>query len=130
VRAAQIGPSADGKLPKAHSFLEVENESLHVSAVKQSENSEGWIVRLFNPTDSTLSGKVSLNGGQVPPKALSPVERQAANFALPADTGNTWSTVRLVDLEELETEVLPLDANGAVSLDITKKKIVTIEFLP
>jgi len=130
VRAAQIGPSADGKLPKAKSFLELENESLHVSAVKQGENSEGWIVRLFNPTEGTLSGKVSLNGGMVPPKAYSPVERQAANFALPADTGAKWSNVRLVDLEELETEELALDADGAVCLDITKKKIVTLEFLP
>jgi alpha-mannosidase len=41
VRVAQIGPSAGGKLPLAHSFLEVENDALHVSAVKQSENGEG-----------------------------------------------------------------------------------------
>jgi len=130
VRVAQIGPSSDGKLPLSHSFLEIENDALHVSAVKQSENGDGWVVRLFNPTDDTLSGKVSLNGGKVPPRALSPVERQAVNFALPADTGKIWSKVRLVDLEEIETQVLPLDADGAVNLDITKKKIVTVEFLP
>ena len=130
VRVAQIGPSADGKLPLAHSFLEVENDALHVSAVKQSENGEGWVVRLFNPTNRTLSGKIRLNGGRVPPDAFSPVERQARNFALPADTGKMWSKARLVDLEELETAALTLDTDGAVSLDITKKKIVTIEFLP
>ncbi len=131
LRVAQIGPSTDGgKLPLAHSFLEIENDALHISAVKQSENGEGWVVRLFNPTNSTLSCKVRLNGGKVPPDALSPVERQAANFALPADTGKTWSKARLIDLEEFETEALTLDADGAVSLDITKKKIVTIEFLP
>ena len=131
VRAAQIGPSSDGgKLPLASSFLELENESLHVSAVKQSEEGEGWIVRLFNPTEETLSGKVCLNGGQVPPKPLSPVERQAANFALPANTGQKWSKASLVDLEELETEELALDAGGAVNLDVTKKKIVTVKFLP
>jgi mannosylglycerate hydrolase len=129
MRVAQIGPSAyGGKLPLAHSFLEVENDALHVSAVKQSENGEGWVVRLFNPTNRTLSGKIRLNGGRVPPDALSPVERQARNFALPADTGKTWSKARLVDLEELETEALTLDADGAVSLDISKKKIVTIKF--
>ncbi|MCP4379618.1 MAG: hypothetical protein GY794_26050 [bacterium] len=130
VRVAQIGPSADGTLPLSHSFLEVENDALHVSAVKQSENGDGWIVRLFNPTDGTLSGRISLNGGEAPPAAQSPVERQAANFAMPAATGQKWSKVRLVDLEEIEIETLPLDADGAVSLDITKKKIVTIEFLP
>jgi hypothetical protein len=129
VRVAQIGPSSDGKLPLAHSFLEVENDALHVSAVKQSENGAGWIVRLFNPTDGTLGGKISLNGGKVPPSSLSPVERQAANFALPAGTGKKWSKARLVDLEELEIEELALDAGGAVCLDITKKKIVTLEFL-
>ncbi|MCP5096623.1 MAG: hypothetical protein GY943_13805 [Chloroflexi bacterium] len=100
IRAAQIGPSADGgKLPMAHSFLEVENNALHVSAVKQSENSSGWVVRLFNPTNGTLGSKIRLNGGQVPPVALSPVERQAANFALPADSGKMWRMARIVDLE-------------------------------
>jgi len=130
VRAAQIGPSEGGKLPLAKSFLEVENDALHVSAVKQSENGEGWIVRLFNPVEGTLSGKVSLNGGVVPPPAYSPVERQAVDFALPSDTGMKWSKVRLVDLEELETEVLETDADGAVYLDVEKKKIMTLEFLP
>jgi len=130
VRVAQIGPSTGGKLPLAHSFLEVENDALHVSAVKQSENGKGGVVRLLNPTNETLSGKICLNGGKVPPDAFSPVERQARNFALPAGTGKMWSKARLVDLEELETEVLKLDTGGAVSLDITKKKIITIEFLP
>jgi hypothetical protein len=126
----QIGPSPGGKLLLAHSFPEAENDALHVSAVKQSENGAGWVFRLFNSTAGTLSGTISLNGGKVPPDALSPVERQAANFALPADSGKTWSKARLVDLEELETEALALDAGGAVTLDITKKKIVSIEFLP
>lgn len=130
VRVAQIGPSAGGKLPLAHSFLEVENDALHVSAVKQSENGEGWVVRLFNPTAGTLRSKISLNGGKVPPDALSPVERQAANFALPAGSGKTWHKARLVEIDELETEALALDGDGAVSLEITKKKIVTIEFVP
>jgi hypothetical protein len=129
VRVAQIGPSTDGKLPLAHSFIELGNDALHVSAVKQSENGKGWILRLFNPTDRTLSGKVSLNGGMVPPKALSPVERQAADFALPANTGKKWSKVRLVNLEENEIEPLKMKADGSVKLDITKKKIVTIEFV-
>ena len=33
------------------------------------------------------------------------VERQAANYALPKATDRKWRKVRLVDLEELETEV-------------------------
>ena len=131
VRVAQIGPSADGgKLPLTYSFLEIENEALHVSAIKQSENGKGWVVRLFNPTDKKISSRIRLNSGQAPPDALSPVERQTRNFALPANSGKPWSQVRLVNLEELEGKKLALDAEGAVNLDITKKKIVTIEFLP
>jgi hypothetical protein len=130
VRAAQIGPSSDGKLPLAHSFLEIDNEALHVSTVKQSESGEGWVIRLFNPTDATLKSRIHLNGGQVPPSPQSPVERQAADFGLPPDTGRTWSKVRLVDLEEKETEVLVPYEDGSVDLEITRKKIITLEFLP
>ena len=45
VRVAQIGPSDGGTQPMEHSFLEVGNGALHVSAVKQSEDGEGWVVR-------------------------------------------------------------------------------------
>jgi len=129
VRVAQIGASTAGTSPLAHSFLEIENSALHVSAVKKSEQGEGWVVRLFNPTNSTQSGTIRLNGGMVPPTAQSPVERQAASFALPAPTGQKWGNARLVDLEENEIDVLELDGDGAVNLDITKKKIVTVEFV-
>ena len=129
VRVAQIGPSTGGKLPLTHSFLDVENDALHISAVKQSEDGMGWVVRIFNPTDETLGGRISLNGGKAPSDALSPLERQAVNFALPANSGKNWSKARLVDLEEQEYKALTLDTNGAVNLDVTKKKIVTIEFL-
>jgi hypothetical protein len=128
VRVAQIGPSAGGKLPLQHSFLEIENADLHVSAVKQSEDGKGWVVRLFNPTTRTLSGKIRLNGGKVPPDALSPVERQARNFALPADTEKMWSKAWLVNLEEQDARPLMLDSEGAICLDVAKKKIITIEF--
>ncbi len=35
---------------------------------------------------------------------------------------------RILDLEELEIKAFTLDADGAVSLDIMKKKIVAIDF--
>jgi len=35
----------------------------------------------------------------------------------------------LVDLEENEMEQLKVEADGSIYLDITKKKIVTIEFV-
>ena len=69
-------------------------------AVLEDANGKGWIVRLFNPTDSTLGGRICLNGGMTPPTPQSPVERQATHFALPAATGKRWSKACLVDLEE------------------------------
>jgi alpha-mannosidase len=98
--------------------------------VKQSENGAGWVIRLFNPTDTTLSGTVRLNRGMSPPAPQSPVERQAAAGALPPATGNAWVSARLVDLEENEMETLTIDPNGGVRIDVTPKKIVTIEFAP
>jgi hypothetical protein len=130
VRAAQIAPSAGGSLPLELSFLEVENPALHLSAVKQSETGAGWVVRLFNPTDTTLGGTIRLNGGMTPPAAQSPVERQSAAGALPAATGKPWRTACLVDLEENEIETLVMDPHGAVHVDVTPKKILTIRFAP
>ncbi len=130
VRAAQIAPAPGGTLPLALSFLEVEDQALHVSAVKQSETGAGWVVRLFNPTDTTRRGTIRLNRGMAPPAPQSPVERQAAHGALPAATGRAWRSARLVDLEENESATLALDAHGAVSVDLTPKKIVTLEFVP
>lgn len=130
VRIAQIGPSDGGTLPLVHSFLEVGNQALHVSAVKQSESGAGWVVRLFNPTDDTLAARLRLNGGMAPPEPRSPVERQAANHALPPATGRQWGKARLVDLEEVAIEDLAMDCDGAVNVAVTKRKIVTIEFVP
>ena len=129
-RAAQIAPAPGGTLPLELSFLEVQNPALHVSAVKQSESGCGWIVRLFNPTDTALGGNVRLNRGMTPPAPRSPVERQAAAGALPAATGKPWRSARLVDLEENEIAPLAIDADGAVHVDVIPKQILTIEFAP
>ena len=87
-------------------------------------------LRLFNPTEDTLSSRVCMNGGMVPPEPQSPVERQAAGFALPAEASRKWAKARLVDLEENESEPLVVDSDGSVKLNIGKKRIVTVEFLP
>ena len=61
--AAQTGPTAHGTQPLSRSFLEVKPEGLHVSAVKRSENGQGWIVRLFNQSEKNVAGAIRLNGG-------------------------------------------------------------------
>ena len=60
--------------------------------MKQSENGGGWVVRLFNPTGGTLGTRIRLNGGMAPPEPQSPVERQAANAALPTPTPRSRPT--------------------------------------
>jgi mannosylglycerate hydrolase len=54
---AQVGPHG-GDLPKKQSFLSVEPANLILSALKRSEDGEGLVLRLFNPTEKTLSGTV------------------------------------------------------------------------
>ena len=50
-----------GKLPKEKSLVSIDNESIHVSAIKPSEDKKGIIIRLFNPTDKEQN--VTLNLG-------------------------------------------------------------------
>ncbi len=128
--AGQIAPTAHGKNPLTHSFLELKDECLNVSAVKKSEDGKGWVVRLFNPSDKTVKNAIRLNGGIAPiDKPQSPVERQQAEFELPAYSGKAWKEVKLVTLEELDDKPLTMNADGFVDFEITGKKILTIKFV-
>ena len=128
--AGQIAPTAHGKNPVAHSFLELATENLNVSAVKTSEDGKGYIVRLFNPSDKTVKNAIRLNGGIAPISVpQSPVERQKAEFELPAYSGKKWSSVELVTLEELPEKTLTANEDGFVEFEITGKKILTIKFI-
>ncbi len=128
--AVQVGASEHGFLPKMRSFLELDNEDLHVSAIKKSESGSGWIVRLFNPFNKIVAGKLRLNLGFTGPKPISsPVDRIQAAFALPQDKGSRWSKVRSMTLEEIAEKDLSINKDGWVSYEITPKKIFTIEFL-
>ncbi len=131
LQAAQIGPTPHGDQPLTRSFLEFEQEGLHVSAVKQSESGTGWIVRVFNPLATSVQNAIRLNGGWTgPAERQSPVERLESAFALPQGQGHRWSAVRLVTLEELPERDLEMDAEGWVPFEITPKKILTFEFVP
>ena len=126
----QIAPTAHGKNPLDHSFLELKDENLNVSAIKNSEDGEGWVVRLFNPSDKAVKNAIRLNGGIASiEKAQSPVERQQAEFELPAYSGKQWKEVKLVTLEELDEAPLTVDADGFAEFEITGKKILTIKFI-
>ena len=128
--AAQIAPTAHGKNPLTHAFLELKEENLNISGIKKSEDGEGYIVRLFNPSDKAIKNAIRLNGGIAPiEKAQSPVERQMAEFELPAYSGKKWKEIKLVTLEELDSAPLTVDADGFAEFEITGKKILTIKFV-
>ena len=130
VRAAQIGPGAGGHLPRTHSFLEIKPETLHLSAVKQSEDGEGWIVRILNQTDDAIDARVRLNGGRGPAAVRSPVERIQNNMALSAEAGAPWAGAQEMSIEEIPTRDLEIDGDGWVKLEIVGKRIATIRFRP
>jgi mannosylglycerate hydrolase len=127
---AQIAPTEHGTGPLEKSFLELEIENLHVSAVKKSEDGDGWSVRLFNQGDETIKNKIRLNGGNAnPAKTKSPVEAIKSEFVL-AGTESKWSGAREVTLEELAVKDLSIGSEGWVDFEIGAKQILTIEFLP
>ncbi len=129
LHAVQAGPTKHGTQPLERSFLELKPENLHVSAVKQSEDGEGWIVRLFNPYTEEISGSIRLNGGYSNPhKTQSPVERVKAEFKLPEGTGKPWSKVQQVTLEEIAEKTVNMDQDGWITIDIQPKKILTFKF--
>jgi len=98
---AQAGPH-DGALPKAMSFLELSGDNLQLTAFKRAEDRpESFIVRIFNPLEKAVSGKLSSGKG----------------------IKKAW----LTNLNEEREKTLAAKA-GAVSFSIPKKKIFTIEF--
>ena len=58
----------------------------------------------------------------------SPLERQKAQFELPAYSGKRWTRVKLVSLEEKDVAPLAMNDDGFVPFEITGKKILTIKF--
>jgi hypothetical protein len=131
LHAALVGPTKHGSQPLEKSFLKMKDDRLHISAIKRSESGEGWIIRVFNPFDFTIDSSICLNGGyKGPDKVQSPVERLMSEFELPKEKGHRWTKVREVSLEELPVKELEFDEDGWVDFEITRKKIMTLEFLP
>jgi len=126
----QTTPTEKGTEPLEKSFLEISDETIAVSAVKQSEIGSGWVVRLFNPASSTIKAKLRLNGGKANSSKLSgPVERLQKEMALLGAGGQPWKRVRILNLEELPEKDTALDSDGWCNVEISPKKILTLEFL-
>ncbi|MBN1351650.1 hypothetical protein JXJ21_19705 [candidate division KSB1 bacterium] len=99
MRLNQVGRS-QGNLPPAMQFINIEPEDLVLSAIKKSDRSEGLIVRVFNPTEKTISGTIS--------------------FWKPIQKAN------LVNLNEVPVKEAEVQENK-VKIIAPKKKIVTVE---
>ncbi|MGB2974739.1 MAG: glycosyl hydrolase-related protein, partial [Phycisphaerae bacterium] len=128
---AQMGITSHGREPLTKSFLELDPAILHVSAVKQSQDAQGWVVRLFNPLDCSVQGRIRLNGGKAnPSETFSPVQRVQKEFALPEPNDKPWRKIRETTLEEIPVADLAMDSAGWVDFTIGKKKIMTLEFRP
>lgn len=50
----QLYGTTKGNLPDKHSFMELNNKNLIVSAFKKAQKKEGFILRLYNPTDEII----------------------------------------------------------------------------
>lgn len=57
-RVFQFSNPKKGNLLGNLSFFEIQNDQLQLSAIKKSENSDGIIIRLFNPTDSKIDTQI------------------------------------------------------------------------
>ncbi len=111
------------------SFIELENENLHISAVKRSEDGLGCVVRLFNPSSETVKNRIRFNGGiaEISDKQ-SPIERQVHSFELPCTENRKWASVKKVTLEELSETELSVDTNGWCDVEVTPKQIYTLKY--
>jgi len=93
------------ELPLASgSSLEIEGENVHLSAWKKAENSEGWIIRVFNLGDEEEQCRI---------KTSLPV-RDAC----------------ITDLSEKYLDKLPGSAEAGFSCKIGAKEIKTLRLVP
>ena len=93
-----------GELPDTRSFIAIEPQTLVLSAVKQSEDGERLIVRLFNPLDETVDAAVRL--------------------AFPI------AAAELTNLREEPEETLSVEHENTVRLSLNAKHIQTVSLRP
>jgi mannosylglycerate hydrolase len=93
-----------GTLPPALRFLRIEPDELLVSAVKKAYTEDHMIVRLFNPTARSLRGRLEI---------LTGIQK-------------AW----LTDLNEENRKSVRPGKDGALSIPVPPKKIVTVRIQP
>ncbi len=102
VKLVQCGISG-GDLPVTNGLLKIEPEELILSALKKCENRESVIVRFFNPTLKEISANITFR---------SPLKQAFRT-----------------NLNEERMQEIPVSKSGAINLNVSHKKIVTLECL-
>lgn len=55
------GVPIDGELPSVNSFIEISEPDIVLAAIKQAEDKDGFIIRLWNKSDNDVKTAVKLN---------------------------------------------------------------------
>jgi mannosylglycerate hydrolase len=58
----QVSRHDHGSLPQRLSLFAMDNKNMQVSAIKRSEDGDGVVVRLYNPTESSQTGNLKIAG--------------------------------------------------------------------
>jgi alpha-mannosidase len=90
---------ANGHLPSDVSFMKVTPDDLVFSALKKSEDGNGFVLRIYNPTEKDIEGKVEFY--------------------------NSLSKVEQVTLEEVLISEINLSDKRSFAVSLAKKKIGT-----
>ena len=90
-----------GQLAQVQSLFAIEPANLILSAFKKAEDRDSYIVRLYNPTGVTVTGKIRLG----------------------VDIRRAW----LATLNEVRQDELQMDDRNVIHLMVATNKIVTLE---
>jgi len=103
-RLTNYGKAVVDVLPPVGSFLRVEPVDLEVTAVKKHEVNDSLVVRLFNPDEKPVKGRINAGKGR---------------FAL------AYS----VNLNEERQQELSVDNDGWVDIEVGSKGLYTVEMV-
>ncbi len=101
VSVYQISPHSYGTLPEEASLYSIEPENLMLSCFKLAEDRSSYILRLYNPTEEMMEGKISL------------ATKVKKAFAC------TLNEVRIEELEIIQ--------KGEIPISVPKGRIFTVE---
>lgn len=101
LKMVQTSKHSGGYLPAEQEFLSIQPSNLIVTALKKAEDRDSIILRIFNPADSTITGKIS--------------------------SGMEIKEAYLTNLDEERQEKIVVEQEHQIILEAASNKIITIE---